>query len=286
LSQIAFVQRVKIFQRASEKKSSVFVSFRTPEMAQKAVHFLNVNPLVFKDMTQPLEVEYPTQDISKHPPIFANAPPAGLSKKARKQLAAENRIAYIRSAEPMDPQDYEEQLSIHGSVKVYPVKTVPPCTAFAVFDTPKACSEALQQKTMGCNLPRHKRVDFVLDGISEHDVLHFVHSIADVKQTNLENNILTVEFLTALGSAKAIVKTKTDKIGGKYIQADYSPSIKPESENNDSNVGDMEQEEEQPEERITIATVSVPTQENQDTTENAAFSEDLCEQVANMQVTL
>jgi hypothetical protein len=238
LAQIGCVQRIKIFQRSVEKKSSVFVTFRAPEVCQKAVHYLKLNPLLFKDMKEPLDVEYPTQDISKNPPAFATAAPVGLSKKARKQLAAENRIAYIRSNDDMDPILYQKELSFHGPVQVHMIKRVPPCTAFAVFDTPKACSEALQQKTMGCNLPRHKRVDFVLQGVSEEEVLHFLSGI-DIKQTTSQENLLTVEFWTALGAAKAIVKTKMIKVAERiFVSADYSPSIKPESEPTESHIGD------------------------------------------------
>jgi hypothetical protein len=138
----------------------------------------------------------------------------------------------------MDPEKVQLALSIHGAVKIHVIKTIEPCTAFAVFETPKACAEALQQKTMGCNLPRHKRVDFVLNGLAEQQVKEFVEPLADIKQFSTTDGILTIEFLTALGAAKAIVKTKTHMICGTFIQADYSPSIKPDSEITESRDGE------------------------------------------------
>lgn len=197
-------------------------------MAQKALAYLKQHNLVFKDMKDELELEYPTQDISKSPPVFANQS-TGLSKKARKLLAAENRIAYLRSPDLLVAAMLEEKLGIHGACKAYIIKTEPPCTAFVVFDTPKYCADALAAKTMGANLPRHKRVDFELfEGFGEESLKLYLNGI-DIKNVIYpeEPGMITIEFLTALGAAKAIVKSKTDSWQGRWIVCDYTPSVKP-----------------------------------------------------------
>lgn len=109
------------------------------------------NNLVFKEMNEPLEVEYPAQDVSRHPPVFATEPGSvpTLSKKARKLLAASNTIAYARSQEyPLDHIQLQKELSIHGPNLVYITKTGIPSTAFIKFQTPKACAEALGAKVI------------------------------------------------------------------------------------------------------------------------------------------
>jgi hypothetical protein len=78
-----------------------------------------------------------------------------------------------------------------------------------------------------------------------------------------------------LGAAKAIVKTKMEMVAGVVVHADYSPSIKPESEHTESvddELGDRDRVTEgvdkaqevdkvtQEVEKITIATVSVPVE--------------------------
>ena len=84
---------------------------------------------------------------------------------------------------------------------------------------------------MGCNLPRHKRVDFQIANHSEKDLLTFLATIGEFKNVTMgEENICTVEFLTALGAARAIVHTKTNLFFGQRLVADYSPSTSKEGQ--------------------------------------------------------
>ncbi|KAJ3350691.1 hypothetical protein HDU91_006213 [Kappamyces sp. JEL0680] len=229
LSQVAPIFRIKIFQRAAEKKSSVFVTFKSPDKARLAAAFMKQNNLIFKDMKEPLDVEYPTQDISRNPPVFESDPNAlpSLSKKARKQLAAANCIAYARSQEPIVVPDLVNALSIHGPCVAFLIKSGSPSTAFVKFDNPQACAAALAAKTAGVTLPRHKRVDIPL--LVEEDYLRkYLAGVGDIKAITVAENITTVEFLTALGAAQAIVRFQTVPFQGSLCHVDYSPSLKVE----------------------------------------------------------
>jgi RNA recognition motif-containing protein len=226
LAHIGHLNRIKIFQKATEKKSSVFVSFKTISEALKARNYLTTTKNLFNEMTEDIQVEYPTQDISRKPPVFVSANPAGLSKKARKLLAAENRIAYCRNAEEFDQELLYKDLQAHGPCSVYIIRETAPSTAFVVFETPAQCSAALLAKTMGCNLPRHKRVDFKLINESEDQLKEYLKGVGEIKNISLSEDICTIEFLTALGAAKAIVLTKQIQFLGRTVDADYSPSIK------------------------------------------------------------
>ncbi|KAJ3308595.1 hypothetical protein HDV04_001052 [Boothiomyces sp. JEL0838] len=233
MSSIGQILRIKIYQRSVEKKSSVFVAFKTIAQAKHACQYLNEHNLIFKEMKEPLQVEYPTQDITHRPPAFATTQQASaLSKKARKQLAAENCIVYVRSLEPLIPNILQEGMGIHGNCSVFITKTDSPSTAFVKFDTPQACAAALAEKTMGAALPRHKRVDIPGTDYSDELLYKYFENIAEVKQITRENtlatNITTVEFLTALGAAKAIVKLRSVGIDNQIVFADYTPSVKVE----------------------------------------------------------
>ncbi|KAI8901881.1 hypothetical protein BC833DRAFT_60293 [Globomyces pollinis-pini] len=234
LSKIGHIHRIKIFQRAVEKKSSVFVTFKSTEKAKSARLFLETHKLPFKEMKESLEVEYPAQDISRNPPSFTlpgqTGGPLTLSKKARKLLAAENRIVYVRSLEPLDYATLKAGLEIIGPCEVYITKVDSPSTAFVEFATPGYCSTALAEKAMGATLPRHKRVDFPNDpNYTEVDLKEFLSSIADIKTVSEPTaEVTTVEFITALGAAKAIVHCRSVAFKGVKILADYTPSVKPE----------------------------------------------------------
>lgn len=220
LSQVGLITRVKIFQRAAEKKSSVFITFKSIEKARLAAEFMRQHNMAFKEMKEPLEVEYPTQDISRHPPVFATDPSAvpTLSKKARKLLAASNTIAYARSPDPLDANLLEQELSIHGPCVVYITKNESPATAFINFKTPGACAEALAAKTAGVTLPRHKRVDIPFIAFEEH-LRSYLAGVGDIKNINFneEEKITTVEFLTAIGAARAIVRFQVQAYNGKMV---------------------------------------------------------------------
>jgi hypothetical protein len=239
LSQIAPISRIKIFQRAVEKKSSVFVTFKSIDRARSAAAFMKKNNLAFKDMKEPLAVEYPTQDISRHPPVFATDPNAvpSLSKKARKMLAANNTIAYARSPDPFVAEALQSALSIHGPCIVYIIRENSPSTAFIKFQTPKACSEALAAKTCGVTLPRHKRVDIqrILD---EEKIRDYLLGVADIKAITYSDSVTTIEYLTAIGAAQGIVRFESVPFDGTIVRADYSPSLL--LENIESDGGDAQ----------------------------------------------
>ena len=225
------LNRIKIFQKAPEKCSSVFITFKSVFEAQRAATYLQRDDVaVFAGMTEKIFVEYPTQDISRNPPVFISTNSVGLSKKARKQMAAENKIAYCRSPEPFTVDYLKSQLAVHGPCEVYITKSDAPWTAFVVFSTPAQCAAALAAKTMGCNLPRHKRVDFQIGGHTEKELLTYLSPIGEFKNVSLEHNTCMIEFLTALGAAKAIVHTKTVPFFGQQLVADYSPSANKEGQ--------------------------------------------------------
>ena len=225
------LNRIKIFQKAPEKCSSVFITFKSVFEAQRAAAYLQRDDVaVFAGMTEKISVEYPTQDISRNPPVFVSTNSVGLSKKARKQMAAENKIAYCRSPEPFTVDYLKSQLAVHGPCEVYITKSDAPWTAFVVFSTPAQCAAALAAKTMGCNLPRHKRVDFQIGGHTEKELLTYLSPIGEFKNVSLEQNTCMIEFLTALGAAKAIVHTKTVPFFGQQLVADYSPSANKEGQ--------------------------------------------------------
>lgn len=236
---LAPIFRIKIFQRAAEKKSSVFVTFKTADHAHLAAEYMRKHSMAFHDMEEPCHVEYPTQDISRHPPIFVKDPNAlpTLSKKARKQLAATNTLAYARSPDPIDPIQLQKSLSVHGPCTVYLIKTGTPSTAFVQFQTHAACVLALEAKTCGVTLPRHKRVDIPLLLSDEQCLRDYFAGVADIKMITIGDQVTTIEFLTAIGAATAIVRFESVPFLGSICHADYSPSLKPEGEE-ENPVGD------------------------------------------------
>ncbi len=178
-------------------------------------------------MKEPLEVEYPTQDISRSPPVFESDPNAlpTLSKKARKQLAASNCIAYARSMDPIDGADLAKTLSVHGPCVVYIIKPQSPSTAFVKFETSSACAIALAAKTANVTLPRHKRID-IPTLVNEEPLRKYLAGVGDIKAITVADDLTTVEFLTALGAAQAIVRFQTIPFQGTKLHVDYSPSLK------------------------------------------------------------
>ncbi|KAJ3271682.1 hypothetical protein HDV01_006461 [Terramyces sp. JEL0728] len=265
LSTAGQIVRIKIYQRSIEKKASVFVAFKTAGQAKNATQYLNEHNLIFNEMKEPLQVEYPAQDITHRPPTFATTLQSStLSKKARKQLAAENCIVYVRSMEPLIPNILQEGMSIHGNCSVFITKTDSPSTAFIRFDTPQACAAALAEKTMGATLPRHKRVDMPVTDYSDELLYKYFENFAEIKQITRENtvatNITTIEFLTALGAAKAIVKLRSSGIDNQIVFADYTPSAKIEETGLSEILDDfLKQNEDKAHDTVKVETTLVST---------------------------
>jgi hypothetical protein len=177
-------------------------------------------------MEEKLQIEYPTQDVSTKPPAFISAAPAGLTKREKRILNAQNRIVYCRALETIDQNELYREMSVYGQCQVFIIKKQPPFTAFCEYQTPDQCSRALAAKVMGCNLPRHKRVDFKLAGGSEDGLIQYLQGCGDIKTVCTVQDICTIEFLAALGAAQAIVRCKKLLFNGHIIEADYSPTIK------------------------------------------------------------
>ncbi|KAI8905448.1 hypothetical protein EDD86DRAFT_211517 [Gorgonomyces haynaldii] len=246
LARVGEIKRIKIFQRAIEKKASAFISFRNTETAKRALVFINKQPRLFSETTDPAIVEYPAQESSKLRQQQTMVPPDALwenvgndfkseslgtlSKKARKLAAAENRIVYIRQLE-LDRQELINELEHHGRIKSLHIIEKPQNkTCFVVYESAQQAASAIQAKAAGCTLPRHKRVD--LPGV-EHatfgQVRSFFESVAEIKQITLvspEQSCVMVEFVTAVGAAKGIVYCRENQFLGVCVLADYSPSLK------------------------------------------------------------
>lgn len=229
LSKFGIITKIKIFQRATEKKSSVFVCFKTIDRARAAAEYLKKENSALNSMTLNLVVEYPCQDISRDAPIFLVDPNAlpSLSKKSRKLLAASNTICYARSLEPLNENELHAALSAHGPCVVYITKREPPSTAFINFQTSSDCAAALFEKTCGVTLPRHKRVDIALNA-NEDTLRSFLVNVGEIKSLSIsqEECRTTIEFLTAIGAARCIVLFRQQAFQDKMYMADYSPSIK------------------------------------------------------------
>jgi hypothetical protein len=138
LTRVAEIKRIKIFQRALEKKASAYISFRSSECAKRATVFLKQQPPgVFKESNELAVVEYPATESSRLRHALMAVPPDAqweevepvgtLSKKARKLAAAENRIVYVRQV-MMEPEDLRRALEAHGKLRglyVIPAKPNP-----------------------------------------------------------------------------------------------------------------------------------------------------------------
>ena len=140
-------------------------------------------------------------------------------------LAASNTIAYARSPDAFDAEVLQSALSVHGPCVVYIIRADAPSTAFIKFQTPKACAEALAEKTCGVTLPRHKRVD-VQQVLNEEQVRDYLLGVAEIKAITYADNVTTIEFLTAIGAAQGIVRFQSVPFEGQeVVGADYSPSL-------------------------------------------------------------
>lgn len=316
LEQMGEIKRIKIFQRALEKKASAFISFRTADFAKRArLHLIQQGSAVFRESDEVAVVEYPTTEESKHKhaTILTDAQcetelVGTLSKKARKLAASENRIVYIRQVE-MPVDELKDALRVHGPLRAFHLlpPRAPPAgvkisetksdatdsqldsaqekgnrskdteavadaptgdqvslrseeshiqssgsnvtivndisqsseqeilkpTAFAVFETPSSAAQAIANKTGGCTLPRHKRVDLPLQSsATTSEIRTYLQSTAEIKQIILDEKFFMVEFVTAVGAAKGIVHCRSTPFKGSVIPADYSPSIQPQDDGN------------------------------------------------------
>lgn len=115
----------------------------------------------------------------------------------------------------------------------------PAYTAFIVFEKASDAASAILDKAAGCTLPRHKRFinsNFSIDlpmpyPTSSTQIRQYFQNVSEIKQITKDDSskIIVVEFVTAVGAAKAIVHCRTNKFENFFIiEADYSPSIRPE----------------------------------------------------------
>jgi hypothetical protein len=56
----------------------------------------------------------------------------------------------------------------------------------------------------------------------------YLQNTAEIKQITPGDGFYMVEFVTAVGAAKGIVHCRSTPFKGKVIDADYSPSVRPE----------------------------------------------------------
>ncbi|KAJ1330640.1 hypothetical protein BSLG_009092 [Batrachochytrium salamandrivorans] len=254
-------KRIKIYQRSNERRASVFLTFRTPEIARKAASFVGARQRpVFRDMNEPVVVEFPAKDITMGPgssggdsaaaaaaaqkatPSSGDASTRGF-KKSRRTAAAENRIVYVRQVAPeiTSLEDLKKSFTSCAS-SIVSCHILPkldsslPSSAFVVFDAPQVAASAVASKSGSCTLPRHKRVDLphVPWDISLQDLEDYLADAGDIKQAILPSEYdpdvptAMVEFVSAVSAAKAIVlcRETIPKFGATFIKADYSSSLK------------------------------------------------------------
>ncbi|KAK5671941.1 hypothetical protein QVD99_001766 [Batrachochytrium dendrobatidis] len=266
-------KRIKILQRSNERRASVFLTFRTPEIARKAASFVGTRPRpVFRDMNEPVVIEFPVKDAAmtaatdsatiKSVSIAAAHNDSTKSdfnsrgfKKSRRTAAAENRTVYVRQVAPEIVTLEELKKSFFPSTaSIVSCHILPksdsalPSSAFVVFDTPQVAAAAVASKLGGCTLPRHKRVDMPLVPwtVTAAELEEYLADAGEIKQMLLPseysaNGVSTamVEFVSAVSAAKAIVLCREviPKFGTTTIKADYSSSLKP-SESSDQTCGE------------------------------------------------
>ena len=279
---VSEIKRIKIVQNTG-RSSSVFITFRTSEAAKRLLVYIKnlakTRGYLFKGSTEPPAIEYPTTEASKTqnapqspspsllrveseeigfvaPGVYRTEQAYSMSKKARKQAAASNRIIYIRDL-TIGKQELSNSLSAFGKISSLHILThefasltgLPTQTAFIEFESSTAASNAISVKSCGGTLPRHKRID--LPGIVADvpEIQKYFEGVAEIKQIFLGdagNECLCVEFVTAVGAAKAAVHSRTFPFRGSLIEADYSTSIKVEEDNDDEHrvkIGDSNAED-------------------------------------------
>jgi hypothetical protein len=239
------IRRIKIFQRAIEKRATAFVTFKNAETAKKAAQYIKQQPAgVFTDSAEAALVDYPADEQQAVLRQHVNVVPSDaiwddskpnetevtmgtLSKKARKIAAAENRIVYVRQLE-VSEQELSEEMEKIGQVKTIQIIEKEQRTAFVVFHAASSAAQAVQQKTCGSTLPRHKRIDMPIHA-EANLVRQYFEGIAEIKQIEVSESKVMVEFITAVGAAKGIVHCRTREFQGDLILADYSPSVRSET---------------------------------------------------------
>lgn len=261
------IKRIKIFQRAIEKKASAFLTFKTAEMAKRVMAYLKQRgDALFADdgtgtSNKGIGLEYPArvgsmvQNQVIHVPADAQwessattttsqlvEPTGTLSKKARKLAAAENRIVYIRNLE-ISTHELTALMATHGLVKSMHLVVKPDQTktCFIQFGTSQGAGAAIASKSGGCTLPRHKRVVLPMSPslrATSQQLRQYFERVAEIKQIQITDSedteggvVYMVEFVTAVGAAKAIVHAREHPFGSVgCIMADYAPSVNREEE--------------------------------------------------------